>query len=158
MANFNRVIIMGNLTRDPEFKQQSSGQGLCRLSIASNRQYRNRQTGALVQEVCFVDVAVWGQQADNCRQYLQKGRPVLVEGRLKFDTWKDTEGNTRQRHSIVADSVVFLGSGQRGEPAEDMGSFAARPTQDEPKEKEENEVSSEALFKDEAPFTDELPF
>ena len=115
MANFNRIIIIGNLTRDPEYKQQPSGQAYVGSSLASNRQYRNKQTSAMVQEVCYVDVSVWGPQADNCRQYLQKGRPVLVEGRLKFDTWKDAEGQQKQRHSIVADSVVFLGSGQRAE-------------------------------------------
>jgi single-strand DNA-binding protein len=148
MANFNRIIIMGNLTRDPDYKQQPSGQAVCRLSIASNRQYRNKQTGALVQEVCYVDVNVWGTQAENCRQYLQKGRPVLVEGRLKFETWKDAEGQAKQRHSIVADSVVFLGSGQRPEAGAESNGVKS------PQE----EALSEALFKDEAPFSEELPF
>lgn len=150
MANFNRVIIIGNLTRDPDYKQQPSGQAVCRLSIASNRQYRNKQTGALVQEVCYVDVNVWGPQAENCRQYLQKGRPVLVEGRLKFETWKDAEGQTKQRHSIVADSVVFLGTGQRPEATGTESIGTAKSAQEE--------SLSDALFKDEAPFSEELPF
>jgi len=64
----------------------------------------------MIQEVCFVDVDVWGAQAESCRQYLSKGRPVLIEGRLKFDTWEDQNGQTRSKHSIVADRVVFLGS------------------------------------------------
>ena len=115
MASYNRIILMGNLTRDPEHRQLPSGQGVCRLSLATNRQFKNKQSDTLVQEVCYIDVDVWGAQAESCRQYLQKGRPVLVEGRLKFDTWKDTEGNPKQRHSILADSVVFLGSGQRAE-------------------------------------------
>ena len=150
MANFNRVIIIGNLTRDPDYKQQASGQAVCRLSIASNRQYRNKQTGAMVQEVCYVDVNVWGPQAENCRQYLQKGRPILVEGRLKFETWKDAEGQAKQRHSIVADSVVFLGSGQRSEATGSESIGAAKSAQEE--------SLSDALFKDEAPFSEELPF
>lgn len=108
MANYNKIIMIGNLTRDPEYKTLSSGQGVCRLGLASNRQFRNRQTGTMVQEVCFVDVDVWGAQAESCRQYLQRGRAVLVEGRLKFDTWQDQNGNTRSKHSIVADRVVFL--------------------------------------------------
>jgi len=108
MASFNRVIMMGNLTRDPDYKQLSSGQSVCRLGLASNRQFKNRQTGAMVQEVCYVDIDVWGAQADSCNQYLQKGRPILVEGRLKFDTWEDQQGNTRNKHFIVADRVVFL--------------------------------------------------
>jgi single-strand DNA-binding protein len=149
VANFNRKIIMGNLTRDPEYKQQPSGQGLCRLSIASNRQFRNKATGTLSQEVCYVDVTVWGPQAENCRQYLQKGRPVLCEGRLKYDTWKDADGQQKQRHSIVADSVVFLG--QRTDSSEDRTIPAV-------KSKENEEPMAEALFKDEAPFTDDLPF
>lgn len=108
MASYNRVIIMGNLTRDPDYKQLASGQPVCRLGLASNRQFKNRQTGAMVQEVCFVDIDVWGAQAESCNQYLQKGRAILVEGRLKFDTWEDPNGQTRSKHSIVADRVVFL--------------------------------------------------
>jgi len=108
MANYNKVIMIGNLTRDPEYKTLSSGQGVCKLGLASNRQFRNRQTGAMIQEVCFVDIDVWGAQAESCRQYLQKGRPVLVEGRLKLDTWQDQNGNNRSKHTIVADRVVFL--------------------------------------------------
>lgn len=107
MAGYNRIIMVGNLTRDPEFKQVGNGQ-LCRLSIASNRSFKNRQTGMLVQEVCYVDVDVWGAQAETCRQYLAKGRAVLVEGRLKLDTWQDAQGANRSKHSIAADRVVFL--------------------------------------------------
>ena len=108
MAGYNRIIIMGNLTRDPEYKQLTSGQSVCRLGLASNRQFKNRQTGLAVQEVCFVDVDVWGAQAESCQQYLQKGRAVLVEGRLKLDSWQDNDGQKRNKHLIVADRVVFL--------------------------------------------------
>jgi len=108
MAGFNRIIMMGNLTRDPELRQIPSGQSVCRLGLAANRQYRNRQTGDMVQEVCYVDVDIWGPQAESCNQYLAKGRPVLVEGRLKLDTWQDQEGNNRSKHSIVADRVIFM--------------------------------------------------
>lgn len=107
MASYNRVILAGNLTRDPEYKQLNS-QGVCRLGLAVNRQFKNRQTGDTVQEVCYIDVEVWGPQADSCRQYLQKGRPVLVEGRLKLGTWQDNDGQNRSKHSVVADRVVFL--------------------------------------------------
>ena len=86
MAGFNRVIIIGNLTRDPDYKQLTSGQGVCRLGLATNRQFKNRQTGAMVQEVCYIDIDVWGAQAESCRQYLQKGRAVLIEGRIKLDS------------------------------------------------------------------------
>lgn len=112
MAGYNRVVMIGNLTRDPDYKQLSSGQAVCRLGLATNRQFKNRQTGNLVQEVCYIDIDVWGPQAESCRQYLQKGRPVLIEGRLKFDSWEDTNGQTRSKHSIVADRVVFLANAQ----------------------------------------------
>jgi single-strand DNA-binding protein len=108
MASFNRVIIVGNLTRDPELRQLPSGQNVCRLGLASNRQYRNKQTGDVIQEVCFIDVDVWGGQAESCKQYLSKGRLVLVEGRLKFDTWQAQDGTNRSKHSVVADRVVFM--------------------------------------------------
>ena len=164
MANFNRVILIGNLTRDPDYKLQPSGQALCRLSLASNRQFKNKATGALAQEVCYIDVNVWGPQAENCRQYLQKGRPVLVEGRLKYDSWKDSEGQQKQRHSIVADSVVFLGTGQRSEQmASDEAGMSlesrnvAMPAI-KAKGDGESEWLADSLFKDEAPFADDLPF
>lgn len=154
MAGYNRIIMIGNLTRDPEFKQLTSGQNVCRLSVASNRQFKNKQTGSLVQEVCYVDVDVWGAQADSCRQYLQKGRPVLIEGRLKLDTWKEADGSSRSKHSIVSDRVVFLAAG--GQAAESVGedemgasSIAAPASQ---------KAAESVVFKDEAPFSDELPF
>ncbi|MDP3889159.1 MAG: single-stranded DNA-binding protein [bacterium] len=108
MAGYNRIILIGNLTRDPEYKQLTSGQAVCRLGLATNRQFKNRQTGNLIQEVCYIDIDVWGAQAESCHQYLQKGRGVLIEGRLKFDTWEDANGQTRSKHSVVADRVVFL--------------------------------------------------
>ena len=111
MADYNRIILVGNLTRDPELKTLASGQPLCRLGLASNRQFKNRQTGAMIQEVCFIDIDVWGNQAESCKQYLQKGRAVLIEGRLKYDTWQDANGGgTRSKHTVVADKVVFLSS------------------------------------------------
>ena len=84
MAGYNRVVLVGNLTRDPEYKQLTSGQSVCRLGLATNRQFKNRQSGQMVQEVCYIDIDVWGPQADSCHQYLQKGRSVLVEGRLQI--------------------------------------------------------------------------
>lgn len=187
MAGYNRVVIVGNLTRDPEYKQLSSGQAVCRLGLATNRQFRNRQSGDVSQEVCFVDVDVWGAQADSCNQYLEKGRQVLVEGRLKLDTWQDAEGNNRSKHSITAERVVFLSNGN--DAADDFVSAskeqttkkaAERPSvEDLQKEidqiqsvrsgsedrtkkvrakKEEKLDVGEVEFKDEPPFQDDLPF
>lgn len=176
MANYNRVIIMGNLTRDPDYKQLSSGQSVCRLGLASNRQFKNRQTGQMVQEVCFVDIDVWGAQADSCNQYLQKGRAVLIEGRLKLDNWVDNDGQRRSKHSIVADRVTFLAStAQQDDAFEnrdenfDFGNNSEKKLQAEkvqsepvkkPKVAKEEGVKStgEVDLKDEQPFEDDLPF
>lgn len=183
MAGYNRIIIVGNLTRDPEFKQLPSGQAVCRLGLASNRQFKNRQTGAMGQEVCYVDIDVWGPQADTCRQYLAKGRPVLVEGRLKFDTWQDPQGGTRSKHTITADRVVFLSSnsaeGFAGSEEADDSLAAPQYTTQKTEEfakmeqavakkqaakkmaaptSKPKEVGGLPEFKDEPPFEDELPF
>jgi single-strand DNA-binding protein len=136
MAGFNRLIMIGNLTRDPEYKQLTSGQAVCRLGLATNRQFKNRQTGSMVQEVCYIDVDVWGAQAESCKQYLQKGRSVLIEGRLKYDTWEDQNGQTRSKHSIVADRVVFLSSGAATELGEQESMPASALDLNNPKEKE----------------------
>ena len=173
MASFNRIIIAGNLTRDPEYKQLPSGQGVCRLGLASNRQFKNRQTGTAIQEVCYVDVDVWGPQADSCNKFLQKGRGVLVEGRLKLDTWQDAQGQTRSKHSIVADRVVFLNANgdQAGEVQDEPGasqmaapaSYTTQDTQEFSKvaqaiadKKRKKDTAPE--FVDQPPFEDDLPF
>jgi len=163
MASFNRIILIGNLTRDPELKQVGSGQ-VCRLGIASSRQFKNKQTGVMTQEVCFIDVDVWGPQAETSHQYLQKGRPVLIEGRLKFDSWNDAEGQKRSKHSIVADRVVFLSSGQGAELTTTEGLMeeekAVAAPQKMPRRAKSEPVaaSSAVVFEDEAPFEDDLPF
>lgn len=184
MASYNRIIMMGNLTRDPEYKQVGSGQGVCRFGLASNRQFKNKQTGTMVQEVCFVDIDVWGAQAESCNQYLQKGRAVLVEGRLKLDSWQDQDGNKRSKHSIVADRVTFLAAAspqaEEGDyDAEGMGATTnvstGKVSFDEqfapakevaPKKAVKPKAtldaqatnSGEIAFSDEKPFEDDLPF
>jgi single-strand DNA-binding protein len=130
MAAFNRIIMVGNLTRDPEYRSLASGQAVCRLGLATNRQFKNKQTGSLVQEVCYIDVDVWGAQAESCRQYLQKGRPVLVEGRLKLDSWDDQAGQKRSKHSIVAERVVFLSNGASAENSFGASSYAGSPAEE----------------------------
>lgn len=119
MTGYNRIIMVGNLTKDPEVRAVGA-QSVCKLTIASNKQFKNRQTGAVSQEVCFIDVEVWGAQADSSAKYLQKGKPVLVEGRLKLDTWKDQEGATKSKHSIVSERIIFLPSGQENQSSDDL--------------------------------------
>jgi single-strand DNA-binding protein len=127
MASFNRIIIVGNLTRDPELKQLPSGQSVCRLGLASNRQMKNKQTGMAIQEVCYVDIDVWGAQAESCHKYLQKGRAVLVEGRLKFDSWKDADGATKSKHSVVAERIVFLNNNASDESSDEASAEDTMP-------------------------------
>lgn len=121
MASYNKVTLVGNLTRDPELKQVGSAP-MCRLGLATNRQFKNKQTGTIVQDVCFVDVTIWGNRAETCHKHLKKGRSVLVEGHLKFDEWKDQAGQSRSKHSIVAENVVFIGYEPETKAAADIAS------------------------------------
>src|SRR5664279_5697456 len=110
MANFNKVILMGNLTRDPELRYTPKGTAVARITLAVNRTWKS-ESGESKEEVSFVDVDVWGRQAEVIGQYMKKGRPLLVEGRLKQDTWEDK--NTKQKQSklkVVLESFSFIDS------------------------------------------------
>jgi single-strand DNA-binding protein len=114
MNGFNRVILAGNLTRDPEMRYTPSGTAIAKFGLAINRKWKD-QSGELKEEVTFVDVDCFGKTAENCGSYLKKGRPVLVEGRLKLDQWEDAQ--TQQKRSklgVVAEGVTFLGSPDGG--------------------------------------------
>lgn len=110
MVNMNRVFVGGNLTRNPDLRQTPGGMSVCDLAIAVNRFY-NAQNGEKKQEVCYLDVVVWGKMAENCNRYLTKGSPVLVEGRLQMDSWQTKEGEKRSKIKINATSVQFLSKG-----------------------------------------------
>jgi len=126
MASFNRVVLMGNLTRDPEVRQTPSGAQVAELRLAVSETYRDRQTNQQKEVTCYVDVVVWNKLAELCQQYLSKGRPVLVEGRLTYDEWKTPQGESRNKLRVRADTVKFLGSGKRGE-AQDGAAAASAP-------------------------------
>jgi single-strand DNA-binding protein len=113
-TNLNRVIITGNLTRDPELRSTQGGTSVCSLRVAVNTR-RKDASGEWVDKPNYFDVTVWGAQGENCATYLQKGRPVAVDGRLEWREWEDKQGNKRQSVDIVADSVQFLGSRDGGE-------------------------------------------
>src|SRR3954447_14093507 len=113
-ANINRVILIGNLTRDPELRHTPSGTAVCSLRLAVNTR-RKDQTGQWTEKPNYFDVTVWGQQGENCAQYLQKGRPVGVDGRLEWREWDAQDGQKRQAVEIIADSVQFLGGRGDGE-------------------------------------------
>jgi len=125
MADFNRVILLGNLTKDPEKRQAPSGDSVADLRLAVSRRFRGRD-GEQREETCFVDVAAWGKQADACERYLGKGSQVLVEGRLKLDTW-ERDGQKHSRLSVVALRVQFLGSPRNAEYQDGPQGRAAEP-------------------------------
>lgn len=108
MSSFNKVILIGNLTRDPELRHVQSGQAICALGLAVSKKYKT-QAGEDREETCFVDVTVWGKPGENCAKYLKKGSKALIEGRLQFDQWDDREtGRKRSKLSVVAESVQFM--------------------------------------------------
>ena len=121
MANFNKVLLMGNLTRDPEVKYTPKGTAVGDLAIAINDSYK-AQDGTIKETVTYVDIEVWGRQAETCKQYLTKGRPVFVEGQLRLDQWEQ-EGQKKSRLKVRADRVQFLGSpsGGGGRPGGSSG-------------------------------------
>ena len=106
--SFNKVIMIGNLTRDPELKYTPQGTSVCNFGIAVNRKYK--QGDETKEEVTYINVVVFGKLADNCGQYLNKGKSVLVDGRLQERRWETPEGQKRSKHEVVANSVNFLSS------------------------------------------------
>ena len=113
MASLTKVFWMGNLTRDPEVRHTPKGTAVGDLAMAINLTYR-AQDGTEKEEVCYVDVVVWGRQAETCRDYLSKGAPIFVEGRLQLDQWEGPEGEKKSRLRVRADRVQFLSRGGGG--------------------------------------------
>ena len=114
MASLNKVFLMGNLTRDPELRYTPSGTAVADLRVAVNDSYTDRE-GKRVERTLFVDVVVWQRQAETACEYLSKGRPILVEGRLQMDEWENQQGEKRTKIRVVAQRVQFLGSPRGGE-------------------------------------------
>src|SRR6185369_12007201 len=109
MASFNKVILMGNLTRDPELRYTPKGTAIAKVGLAVNRVWTN-EAGEKKEDVTFIDVDIFGRTAENVGQYMRKGRPILVEGRLKLDQWDDkATGAKRSKLGVVAETVQFLG-------------------------------------------------
>ncbi len=113
-ASINRVVLVGNLTRDPELRHTPSGTAVCSLSLAVNTR-RKDESGQWTDKPNYFDITVWGQQGENCAQYLAKGRPVAIDGRLEWREWEAQDGAKRQAVEVVADSVQFLGGRMEGE-------------------------------------------
>ena len=113
MASLNKVLLIGNLTRQPELRYTPSGTAVADLRLAVNRNYTT-QTGEKREETCFLTVVVWGKQAESCREYLDKGSPVFVEGRIQTRDWEAKDGQKRTATEVVAERVQFMGGRGRG--------------------------------------------
>jgi single-strand DNA-binding protein len=115
VANINRVVLVGNLTKDPELRHTPSGTAVCKLRLAVNTRQKDASTGEWGDKPNYFDVTVWGNQGESCAQYLSKGRPVGVDGRLDWREWEAQDGAKRQAVEIIAESVQFLGGRSDGE-------------------------------------------
>lgn len=139
MANYNRIILAGNLTRDPELSYTPNNTAVCKFGLAVNRTWTNRETNEKREETMFVDCTAWTRRAEIINQYCRKGNPILIEGRLAFDTWTTPEGQKRSKHYVVVENSQFLGGpgGGAGAASESRaaptssGSGAGAPPMDE---------------------------
>ncbi len=113
MASYNRVVLMGNITRNPEVRYLPSGTAVCDIGVAVNDR-RKSQSGEWVEETTFVDVTLWGRTAEVCGEYLSKGSPILVEGRLKLDTW-ESDGQKRSKLKVIGERMQMLGKRPQNE-------------------------------------------
>ena len=151
MASFNKVILVGNLTRDPELRYTPKGMAIAKIGLAVNRNWTN-EAGEKKEAVTFVDVDIFGRTAENVAQYMKKGRHILIEGRLRLDQWDDKQtGQKRSKLGVVAETVQFLGSpggggGDGGEPAPRRPAAPSAP------------APSSAAEPDMPPPDDDVPF
>jgi single-strand DNA-binding protein len=144
MASFNRVILLGNLTRDPQLKHLPNDLTVCEFGLAISQKRRDR-VGNQREEVCFVDCTAFGRQAETVHKYCAKGQPLLIEGRLKYESWTGRDGQKRSKLSVVLEGFQFVGGPPRGGTHE-----ASRPAAD----------PTPALVEADrpAPTGDEIPF
>ena len=129
MANLNKVLLIGNLTKDPEMRYTPQGTAVVNLRLAVNRKFRNKNQ-ELKEETCFITVVVWDKQAEACNQYLHKGSPVFIEGRLQSRSWEDNAGQKRNVIEVRAERLQFLGTPPKAEPVIEESAPEQPSTQD----------------------------
>lgn len=160
MASLNKVFLVGNLTRDPERSYTPKGMALTKFGMAVNHVYTT-EAGEKREEANFFDIVVWGKQAEAAAQYLSKGRPVLIEGRLRYESWQNDKGEKRNKISVVAERVQFLGSSQRsgggqefqeGGPAPERAERPGRAPVEPPADDAAPEAPATGKEKDDIPF------
>jgi single-strand DNA-binding protein len=153
-TNINRVVLTGNLTRDPELRSLPSGMSVCSLRIASNTRRKDQATGEWQDKPNYFDVTVWGAQGENCSRFLSKGRPVAIDGRLEWREWQAQDGTKRQNVEIVADSVQFLGGRDEGQG----GGNGFTPQSDVPVDNRDFQPAGAPAGGGSAPADDDIPF
>lgn len=152
MASFNKVILVGNLTRDPELRYTPKGTAVAKIGLAVNRTWRT-ETGETKEETTFVDVDIFGRTAENVSQYMRKGSPILIEGRLRLDSWEDKQtSQKRSKLTVVAETVQFLGAPRGGEAPAASPDTAPRPPRPTPS------APPPAEHHEDAPGDDDVPF
>jgi single-strand DNA-binding protein len=152
MANLNRVLLIGNLTRDPEVRYTPKGTAVADIGLAVNRIY-SAEDGEKKEETTFVDVTLWGRQAEVAGQYLKKGRPVFIEGRLQLDTWDDKQtGQKRSRLRVVSENMQLLGSRPESEGSPSPGTVRRGPGPGAPAQKPEPRDPDLDVEPDDIPF------
>ena len=158
MASFNRVILVGNLTRDPVVRYTPSGTAVSEIGMAVSRQWTDRQSNQRKEETTFVDVTLWGRQAEVAGEYLSKGRQVLIEGRLQMDTWEDKEsGQKRSKLKVIGESMQMLGSRGDG-PSSGAAPRSSQSTQSQSAQSQSTPPPHESFYDTPAPSGDEVPF
>ena len=148
MASLNKVFLIGNLTRDPEVRYTPSGKAVGDLRLAVNRRYKTAD-GENRDETCFVNVVVWGRQAETCGEYLRKGSPLLAEGRIQYDEW-EKDGQKHNRLRVVAERVQFLSGSKSGEGRD--GSSRKKPVDSEERQEAPRAESGDSGDDDNLPF------
>lgn len=141
MASYNKVLLMGNLTKDPELRYTPQGTAVANLRLAVNRKFRNKNQ-EIKEEVCFVTVVVWSKQAETCNQYLHKGRPVFIEGILQSRTWEDNAGQKRSVIEVRAERVQFMGSPKEKTENQPQEAVSEEPSSSGTAWLDESEVNS----------------
>jgi len=162
MASFNKVILMGNLTRDPEVRYTTGGTAVCDITLAINHNYTDKRSNERREEVSFIDITLWGRTAEIAGEYLAKGRPALIEGRLQMDKWDDKEtGQKRSKLKVVADSMQLLGGrGDGGGGAQRSGGgHSFRPQSNDGFAAADSGRGPDQTFYDDMPAgNDDVPF
>jgi len=144
MANYNRVILLGNLTRDPELRVTPKGTSVCQFGLAVNRVYRvGEETN---EETTFVDLEAWGKQAEIIAKYVGKGRPLFVEGRLKLDSWQNKEGEKRSKLKVIVENMQLMGSRGDAPPAPSPDSSAPAPRSSSPPSASSDDIEEDVPF------------